>query len=704
MSIESGISRYVETQDYSEAKRLFAELIQPEQYVGELYSINYETARVLINDHERHTVNGIPSLCFLLATRVDPNGDEIDFRNEDSSAVILRVLDSAPLPNSSEAERIRVETAQRVSGEIATNWDSDGVMDAKTKVYLGYAAVECRIIGTFFFDKDEALGTLNMKFGCDISNYYPNRGLKVYKPTGAALAKIINFVDPVNLKDHEEKYGKTQTVKIGVVRYASTNRRYQNVDEIPVHIHPIDLLSQKTALFGMTRTGKSNTTKVIARSVYRLRIPSIGFSTVRIGQLIFDPNGEYANENTQDGSGMSVPNALKNVWKELSNVRVEDEVVTYGIVRVETDPQRKMMLINFYDDEMLQIGKEILNTVIQDDTAKYMKNFYDVSFDNRPDATDTSATKRYNRRVLAYKAILKKAGYPAPSGSQATLKGLFNKDLLAAMQTATHRDQDKHAMISSAYAILSRDTASWDALVNAFEGLFYFIKGSPEYRTFDDKYIKSSSTGESWADASLENLLEMFCYPKGTKTLGRCIEQHSANASSDFADDIYKDLCVGKLVIIDQSTGEPEFNETVAKRVMWRIFRNNQAVFREGKDPPDVLVYVEEAHNLLPAGNDFDLRDIWVRTAKEGAKYRIGLVYATQEVSSIHKNILKNTSNWFISHLNNTDETRELCKFYDFADFEPSIRRAQDKGFLRVKTLSNYFVIPVQVDRFTVQL
>ena len=116
-----------------------------------------------------------------------------------------------------------------------------------------------------------------------------------------------------------------------------------------------------------------------------------------------------------------------------------------------------------------------------------------------------------------------------------------------------------------------------------------------------------------------------------------------------------------------------------------------------------IQMYFEEAHNLFPKKTDADLTLIYNRIAKEGAKLGLGLAYATQEVSSISANVLKNTQNWFVSHLNNQDELREIAKYYDFEDFTDSLRRTTDKGFIRMKTYSNAFIVPVQIDRFVVE-
>jgi hypothetical protein len=685
------------------AKQHFQKLIQQNQYVGELYSINYETAKVQIQDFERQKVGGIPSLSFLVATRIILSDDNIDFRKEDSSVILLRVMDAAALPNNSETERLRVENAQRVSG-TENHWDNKSIMDARTNVYLGYAAVECRIIGTLFLDsKDEKNpeSPLALKFGCDISNYYPNRGLKVYKPNDEALKTIVNYIDPAVLADYKERFKNTSRVQLGTIRYASTNRKYQQIDDVTVSIFPSDLLSQKSAVFGMTRTGKSNTVKIIAKSVYELRYPQNSEDKpFRVGQIIFDPNGEYANENTQDRDGAGNVSALKNIWQLKPNQEKDKEVVTYGIIGHPNDTDRKLMLLNFYLESNLQIGKEIIDTLLSNETAIYLRNFTQILFE-RPETTDRSATTRYNRRVLAYRAILNRAGFKAPTSIRPITQGLFNQDLLQAMQNSQSNNSPDY---QSAATIFANPNASWGQLATAFENLDKFMRDNASgYQQFETNYVnRPTGSGERWADEDLKKIIGLFQYQNGTRLIGRMAVQHTDSVDSDYAEDIYEDLKKGKLVIIDQSSGEPDINKSSAERIMWVLFRKNQELFREGKIPPEILVYLEEAHNLLPSGKDDDTTTIWVRTAKEGAKYRIGMIYSTQEVSSIQKNILKNTANWFIGHLNNTDETKELCKFYDFADFESSIRRTQDKGFLRVKTLSNYFVIPVQVKKFDI--
>ncbi|NSW84248.1 MAG: ATP-binding protein [Syntrophothermus sp.] len=672
---------------------LLDSLIQTDRYVGEVISLSYDEAIIQVHDHYRHVVGGLPAQCFLIATRKWP-GPNCDWDDEDACVILLRVQGPAALPHDAEAFRIRAEAAQNLS-EQHGYWDRDQ-LDLHTRNLLSFAGLKCRVLGTFYVDRQED-GTLVRRFGADISNYYAAYALKVYKPSGKALEIIANYRDPDRLADHPLK---NERVEIGRVRYASTDRKGHGVDTVRISIAPTDLLRQKTALFGMTRTGKSNTTKIIAKTLFELRYrnPEHG----RIGQLIFDYNGEYANENVQDRG------ALKNVWR-LHSAGVPHDVVTYGTEPHPNDPDRRLMKVNFYLNEMLPLGKRLIDDLLANEKVRYVEAFRRVSVDAPLEGADQSTITRHRRRCLAYRALLSKAGFEPPEIFKYPRgERLFNRELIEAMRNSKHTQAHQFA---DAAQVLERVSAgqrmSWDQLAHALAVLYSFITMSDTgYEEFNRQYMSQSSSGSSWADEDFLGIIGMLAQRNGPVLVKRALNQHTSTVNRDFADMICEDLHKGRLVIVDQSLGNTELNRLNADRVMEHIFRTHQRVFSGGQIPPDIIVYVEEAHNLLPSGTDFDpddSRSIWPRVAKEGAKLHIGLVYATQEVSSIHRSVLKNTANWFIGHLNNTDETRELVKFYDFADYQSSILRGQDPGFIRVKTLSNPYVVPAQIDRFYVE-
>ena len=145
---------------------------------------------------------------------------------------------------------------------------------------------------------------------------------------------------------------------------------------------------------------------------------------------------------------------------------------------------------------------------------------------------------------------------------------------------------------------------------------------------------------------------------------------------------------------------------------MWKIFRSQQERFRtssqsgsqargESAIANHMLVYVEEAHNLLPrAGAADSLQTVWARTAKEGSKLNIGMILATQAPSSIMPEILSETDNWILSYLNSDRERKVISGYMDFADFLDQIGKVSEPGFVRIRTLSQGYTVPVQLDRF----
>ena len=100
--------------------------------------------------------------------------------------------------------------------------------------------------------------------------------MKVYKPDGQTLADIVNFVRPIR----SVELGGGHRIQMGRVRYAASERSGDDTSATRVDLDPVIARPPCTALFGMSRTGKSNTTKIIAAAVFGLRAHDDGCVSV----------------------------------------------------------------------------------------------------------------------------------------------------------------------------------------------------------------------------------------------------------------------------------------------------------------------------------------------------------------------------------------------------------------------------------------
>jgi len=690
------------------AGRNIADLIDQQTLVGELLSINFSEAQVLVHDYQRQKVRGLPHGSFLVATRMDLESPQTnDAEDEETCLVLLRIVGDAPLPNAKEMENFRFQAGMR-STDSSKTWDSPGHIDEWTKNNLSYGAYRSRVLGTFRM-RIMHEQKYELVFGGDIINYYTGRGLKVFKPTGKLLSKIVNY-------QRATTHMSVAGARIGRVRFASSEIGVkEEIDNVEVKINPYDFISRRTFYGGMSRGGKSNAMKITARAIYLLRRAE---QHLRVGQLIFDPNGEYANENAQDEA------TLKNIYQEIPGLEYSKEIETYGLNSHPKDPDRKIVKINFYGSEVtnwgncdtlsteleqLIIGKRIIDGELADREPLYVKGFRDTEIECPTSFEGRGEQIRFQRLITVYRGVLHDAGFAPPSAT-VSIKNLFGADLRKAMKENKVNDPAIKSSIESAADILAEPNISWGRFVTACKALRDFIVDKKSgFSEFDSEYC-SKHEGRNWADPRLKNILGIYELRGGVLRFHRAARQHSHVAGNDYASEIVDALRNGKLVIFDQSTGDPEENTKASERILWKIFNRQKQDFIEPTQdsngeivpPPPIMIYIEEAHNLLPAaGGKDELRTIWARTAKEGSKYRIGLVLATQEPSSVMPAILKNTDNWFVAHLNNSDEVRALSKFYDFEDYAHQMKTITDAGFVRMRTLSNPYTIPVQVDLFS---
>ena len=650
---------------------IFEVATDSKNFVGNPFKIDYDKTSLLTCDDWKYNVGGIAQGCFLLAFYENDFGDE-----KVHEALLLRALRPCSIPSDNSVISSRIEYFKE---ELKTAGKSRQI-DQFTRFEFSCSGLECSILGTFYKTSDGKI-----EFGADVENFYSPHLYRVYKPTGKYLKYI------VNLRDNDGPLKPDSNFQIGVVRYSSSQKNGlgKPQSEEKVYMHTKDILGKRTALFGMTRTGKSNTVKKlieatqelsnkstssVSNSSFQDNLSSYNESEIpkqKVGQIIFDINGEYANRNLQDGTAIFE--------------KYEKDVTRYSVLEKDGF---EVLKINFHKE--IIAGQELIRGYFKQfgKQSDYVEDFLGVNLE-KPE--DVSEQTNYYRKIAAYKCCLKLAGFPLSGANKITFQGKAN-------------GIDDQILVSG--SITPKDGITYE------EATIWFTQVWKNYKTWE--YLKNyeHKNGHEWADNDLKALLRFISQYRQPEEKGPInsyiklkplIKYHSSTAKVLFENEIEGLVRNGKIVIVDLSQGDPEIQNLYSEKICRAIFNSSMKNFIDAKPNNFIQFYFEEAHNLFPKKDDKDLSLIYNRIAKEGAKLNLGMIYATQEVSSISSNILKNTQNWFIAHLNNEDEVKELRKFYDFSDFADSLIKfsaKNDKGFVRMKAYSNPFVVPVQIDLF----
>lgn len=712
MFFQNEVEKQAREQAENESKLM--QLMKDSDLVGFSFDVNYQKISFVTNDFWKMEANGVPHNSFLIATPFNKeafvNTDEMD-----KEIILLRVVSECKIPNEDlwiETRVDKIKSLRNLDLEADENLSLD--FDRYSKNEMGFNGLECRVLGTFYENNNQ------LHFGADLENYYGTKSLYIYKPKSDSLQKLVNFIDPMRQKSivdelnrngiPVEDYDSLEQYEIGTIRYTSTNRMQSKAVDVKVMINPFDFIARRTATFGMTRTGKSNTVKTLIKSISK----SCQMHQIKVSQIVFDLNGEYAFPNVQDSSNdntVSIANDIPNSIVYTLNSKVRESI---DVKKLKFNFYENITLAHEFIVSLLNTSPSAKATDIEAFSNMDVSAWYD-------DEAPFNVKSRSKINIVLYKYLLCLIGCSESNlqlkipFSETTLKGAKKKlqDLLDEVESDIAEIEDAGKAVPAKSKKERRDL---NENIGKMEEIIKNLKFNLNVEQFGDKLkfiddinrkvtLPSSSGGELIKDemANLMNIIHQknsnnspfLGYISIRKTQPH--QYHDIN-SADYVDEILKDMVKGKAIILDISNGAQEIRDRITKKIIEKIFYNNLDVFTNGEFPPKVILYVEEAHNLI--GKDMDLTDMWPRTAKEGAKYGIGLVYSTQEPSSINKNILSNTENWFVTHLNNEDEIRILSKFYDFGDFKDSLMRAKDVGFARIKTMSQNFVVPVQIKKF----
>lgn len=640
------LENFILTERAKETAKQYEEL----RFVGYVLDISYDTVTIITSDPFKIAVGGVPRNSLLIMMPAVHESIPVPH------FTLLRVLDAAPTPLSKEMQQTYFELQKKSMPEL----------DVFTQSELQWGALRTSVLG-MFYPHPEVQD--RVEFSGDMNNFVSAHKYRVYSPDNAILDLVVNSQVSVDKR-----------FQIGNLRLTECRLPLPSkpLPDIPVHVSPVDFLASRTAMFGKTRLGKSNVVKLIAQSIIDATV-----DINSVGQLIFDINGEYANDNPQDGS------------KSLRSANA-DRCEVYALSPKASTPSEPLKL-NFYQQP--QSAKTVLGSLLDQDnrsTSNYVRSFVSVelqSLDAVSKLPVGSDRIRSTRKLQIFWAILYKAGFTpdetrliasAPRGGVATqLNPGFRADLRSA---ALSISPDQLPPPPRQLAELQRE----------LEAIARFRRENPNHDTL---VTDSGNPLFDPDDLALLEFLEPGQGRSGPAILQPYRSYHHPQAG-DFVNKILESLDTGKTVIIDLGNAHPILMEYFSDLLSQEIFSHQVEKFsNDNLGNHYIQVYFEEAHNLFPRKDE--PKAIYSRFAKEGAKYHIGIVYSTQSPSTIYGDLLAQTENFFIAHLSSQDEVNTLARMnVAYESMKDDILRAKTPGYVRMLTRSHRFVVSMQAIKF----
>ena len=613
------------------------------RFVGYVLDIGYDVVTIITSDPFKAAVGGVPrnSLLVMVPSEL-PLGMPPHF-------TLLRVLDVAPTPLSNDIQQTYFELQKKSMPEL----------DVFTQAELQWGALKTTVLGMLYQSPDEPIG---VEFSGDLNNIVSAHKYQVYAPDDNLLDLVVNAIVPAQ---HRFSLGR---LRLTEARLPLPGKPMPNVD---VQLSTDDFMSTRTALFGKTRLGKSNIVKLIAQSVMETMEPGSSYSC---GQLIFDVDGEYSNDNEQDDT-VSIASAYK------------DRTTVYALTKKEATDSKPLRL-DFYAHPDKSHG--ILGQLLDSDgrTASiYVSSFRTAQIPSLEGLDELPYNQRIRsvRRVLMYWAVLEKAGFQADVTKLKTLMKGFDPQFVNGLRSKIYGNSD------------SAPPSNLATLRIELERLIAFQRnnsGAPE--------LRSSGSGDPILNADDLAILN-FLNPvagAGPSMIQPYTSYHDPNAG-DFVEDIKAFLDKGETVILDLSNASPEVVRFFSLELTRAIFYAQVRKFTLNKlGQHYVQLFFEEAHAIFPS-KDQDTEEIYRRLAKEGAKYHIGMVYSTQSPSTLSRDLLAQTENFFVVHLSSEDDVNALARVnVAYKGLGDDLMRTRTVGYVRMLTRSNRFVVPLQARKF----